>query len=78
MKKINSYQVFDSEKRLLSGSNNLFYSELNLDQFAKIVFKLLPDYSGLKRAVYVGPFVKIDYGFTSEKFINSNLVLIKK
>ena len=73
-----AYQLFDSEKRLLSGSNNLFYSELDLNEFSQIVFNLLPDYSGFKRAVYVGPFIKIEYGFTSEKFINSKLVLIKK
>lgn len=73
-----AYQVFDSEKKLIAGSHNIFYSNLDLEGLAEIIFKLLPDYSSMKRAVYVGHFIKIEYGFTQEKFIDSKLVLIKK
>lgn len=70
---MNAYQVFDEQKRLISGSSNLFYSPLSLGDFAKVVKKSLPNFSGFNRAFYVGKFIKIDYGFESLKYIDHKL-----
>ena len=70
---MNSYQLFDEQKRLISGSSNLFYSLLNLQDFAKVAKKSLPSFSGFNRAFYVGKFIKIDYGFDNLRYIDHKL-----